>query len=111
MNCCTANGPRGLLLIPQFAVMRGPLVLARDQRWDSGDVDEPAKPQQEQGAWVLHPITTLPGCWFSCTASCTLGDFQDMEFGRPRNLTLVDYASRATPGAGNHDSGCGGHWP
>ncbi len=38
-------------------------------------------------------ITTRPGCWFSCTASCTLGDFQEIEFGRPRNLTLVDYAS------------------
>lgn len=75
------------------AVMRGPLVLARDQRWDSADVDEPAKPVPEQGEWVLHPITTLPRCWFACTVSCTLGGFQEMEFGRPRNLALVDYAS------------------
>jgi len=75
------------------AVRRNPLVPARDRRWDLGDVDEPAKPLQEQDAWVLHPIAPLPGCWFSCTASCTLGDFQEMEFGRPRTLTLMDYAS------------------
>lgn len=77
-----------------IAVMRGPIVMARDQRLDPVDVDEPALPWAEKNS---EPSFTLlpaqPGYWITGTVACKIGACYELDRGKPRPITLCDYAS------------------
>lgn len=92
------------------AVMRGPLVLARDQRLDPVDVDEPASPYAEKNS---EPALVLQArrnnFWLTCSALFRIGDCDEMGQGKPREIVLCDYASAGN--TWNRDSRFRVWWP
>lgn len=81
---------------PEFvAVLRGPLVLARDSRLaGSADVDEIIKPMLDKDGYLpLEPVKiTQPDIAMSFTAPFLVGTFQETHL-KPVSLPLCDYVS------------------
>ena len=86
--------PRWIRSGSYFALERGPLLLARDARFDDGDIDEsigePAK-----GSIELKPLKEgVPaGIWLGFTAKVVVGTNLEREFGDPREVHFCDFAS------------------
>lgn len=75
------------------AVVRGPLVLARDSRFDDGFVDEGVVIQTaSDGTVELSPAEGSGFAWMAFTAPMIVGT--DLENnGKPRRIHLCDFAS------------------
>ncbi len=74
------------------AIIRGPLVLARDSRFDDGDVDEASVIQATNGIVELTPATPPGFAWMAFTAAMVLGT--DLEgHGKARAIHFCDFAS------------------
>jgi DUF1680 family protein len=75
------------------AIMRGPLVLARDSRFHDGFVYESAVVRENNGQVDLKPATAPAGVWMSFTAPLVLGTDLEGEFKNPRQVSFCDFAS------------------
>lgn len=74
------------------AIARGPIVLARDSRFEDGFVDETSIIQSKNGYVELTPITNAPFAWMAFTAPAVIGT--DLEGNRNiRPIKLCDFAS------------------
>ena len=75
------------------AIVRGPLVLARDSRFDDGFVDEGVVVQAtSDGTVELTPADADGFAWMAFTAQMVVGT--DLEnYGKPRPVHLCDFAS------------------
>uniref|UniRef100_UPI004029E2B5 glycoside hydrolase family 127 protein n=1 Tax=Candidatus Cryptobacteroides bacterium TaxID=3085639 RepID=UPI004029E2B5 len=85
--------PHLLELNGHQAVVRGPIVLARDSRFNDGFVDECVVIQSsEDGSVALTPAEGNDFAWMSFTAPMVAG--ADLEGnGKPRQIHLCDFAS------------------
>lgn len=76
------------------AIMRGPILLARDSRFDDGFVDETAIVQQTDNKVDLQPTIDQPAnLWMSFTAPLVLGTDLEGEFRNPRQVHFCDFGS------------------
>ncbi len=76
------------------AILRGPVVLARDTRFNDGSVYEPAVISERDGAVDLIPSTGKPAnIWMSFTAPLVLGTDLEGEFRKPKQINFCDFAS------------------
>jgi len=72
------------------AIVRGPVVLARDSRFNDGDVDEACYFVQKDGYVELKPDSDKPDdIWMEYTAPLVLGTFNN----QPEPVHFCDYAS------------------
>ena len=72
------------------AILKGPIVLARDTRFADGYVDETARIVEKDGAVELTPAINKPaGIWMAFTAPVVLGTVG----GQPRQVNFCDFAS------------------
>jgi len=80
------------------AVMRGPVVLARDSRLDSLDIGEVAVPRLDPDGYIeltpVHP-KIRPGVWMVFQGKFITGWNYEGADGIPRALPLCDFASSA----------------
>ena len=76
------------------AILRGPIVLARDTRFGDGYVDETAIIQAKDG-WVdLQPLSNTPDhIWMAFTAPAKIGTDLEGDFKEPRPIKFCDFAS------------------
>jgi DUF1680 family protein len=75
------------------AIVRGPVVLARDSRFADGFVDEFARILDRDGYVELMPATRWPeGVWMAFTAPLAPGTF-DAEGAHPKQIHFCDFAS------------------
>jgi DUF1680 family protein len=78
----------------QQALMRGPLVLARDTRFGDGPVGEAAVVQSKEGEVELVPVSSKPSnVWMAFTCKVILGTDLEGSGGRPRPVHFCDFAS------------------
>ena len=76
------------------AIIRGPLVLARDSRFSDGDVDEPVVVENREGIVTLLPSGSKPDqVWTSFTAPMVRGTNMEGEFRTSKQVHLCDFAS------------------
>jgi len=76
------------------AIMRGPVLLARDSRFNDGFVDETAIVQSKNNLVELLPSSIKPeNIWMSFTAPLVLGTDLEGEFRLPRQIHFCDFAS------------------
>lgn len=76
------------------AVERGPIVLARDSRFNDGFVDETSIIQNEDGFVELVPVADKPeSCWLAFTAPLVLGTDLEGEMRAPRQIRFCDFGS------------------
>lgn len=76
------------------ALVRGPVVLARESRFADGFVDETAIIQQKNGFVDLTPAGKKPGeIWMAFTAPLVMGTDLEGEFRAPRQVLFCDFAS------------------
>lgn len=76
------------------AITRGPLVLARDNRFHDGYIYESAIIRDNGGKVALKPSANKPeGVWMSFTAPLVLGTDLEGEFKNPKQVTFCDFAS------------------
>jgi DUF1680 family protein len=76
------------------AIMRGPILLARDSRFDDGFVDETAIVQQKNNTIDLQATMDKPdNIWMSFTAPLVLGTDLEGEFRNPRQVHFCDFGS------------------
>ena len=74
------------------AIVRGPLVLARDSRFEDGSVDEASVVVSKDGYVELTPVEAPDFAWLAFTAPMVLGT--DLESHRtPRQIHFCDFAS------------------
>lgn len=74
------------------AITRGPLVLARDSRFNDGDVDEASVIASKDGIVDVTPAESPSFAWLTFTAPLVLGT--DLEGHRtPRQIHFCDFAS------------------
>lgn len=75
------------------AIVRGPIVLARDSRYNDGDIDESAVIVEQDGSVVLTPDTdTLSFAWMSFTVPMKMGT--DLESKSPaKQIRFCDFGS------------------
>ena len=74
------------------AVVRGPIVLARDSRFKSGDVDEVVNIPNKNGIVDVKPSTAPGWAWMSFKVPVILGvDYID--YGKPVEVDFCDFAS------------------
>ena len=77
-----------------IAMMKGPVVLARDTRFADGFVDETARFIETDGYVELTPAVHQPsGVWMAFTAPLTLGTDLEGEDANPRQIQFCDFAS------------------
>ena len=78
----------------QFALVRGPIVLARDSRFNDGDVDRTGVVAIEQDGYIK--LTANPdkpeNIWMSFTAPLILGTNLEMNSGA-KSIKFCDYSS------------------
>lgn len=74
------------------AIVRGPLVLARDSRFHDGDVDETCVIAQKDGYVELTPIQAPGFAWMAFTAPVVLGANLEGD-GATQAIHLCDFAS------------------
>lgn len=76
------------------AVMRGPVVLARDSRLGDGFVDEAAVIQQQDGFVTLTPVANKPDdIWMTFSLPMVIGTDLEGEYREPVNVLFCDFAS------------------
>ncbi len=76
------------------AILRGPVLLARDSRFDDGFVDETAIIQNKDNRVELLPSSDKPDhIWMAFTAPLVLGTDLEGEFRNPRQIHFCDFAS------------------
>ncbi len=76
------------------AIMRGPVLLARDSRFNDGFVDETAIVQNKNNLVELQPVIDKPeNIWMSFTAPLILGTDLEGEFRNPRPVHFCDFGS------------------
>jgi DUF1680 family protein len=76
------------------AIFRGPLLLARDSRFDDGFVDETAVISGQGKQVDLQPAKDKPAnVWLAFTAPLVLGTDLEGEFKDPRPVHFCDFAS------------------
>ncbi len=74
------------------AIVRGPLVLARDSRFNDGFVDETSVIESKDGYVELTPVDAPAFAWLAFTAPMVMGT--DLEGNRtPKAIHLCDFAS------------------
>lgn len=87
---------QGKLITRQgFQVMiRGPVVLARDSRFNDGFVDETAIIQQNDSIVILQPAPDKPdNVWMAFTAPLVLGTDLEGEYKNPHPVHFCDFGS------------------
>jgi DUF1680 family protein len=78
----------------QQAVIRGPVILARDTRFDDGFIYESAVIQAKDGRVDLVPSTQKPlNVWMSFTAPLVLGTDLEGDLRNPKKVNFCDFAS------------------
>lgn len=76
------------------AIVRGPVVLARDSRFNDGFIDETSVVQSKSGFVELIPSTRKPqNCWMAFTAPLVLGTDLEGEMRAPRQIGFCDFGS------------------
>jgi DUF1680 family protein len=76
------------------AILRGPVLLARDSRFDDGFVDEAAIVQHKSNLVELRPSAGKPEhIWMSFTAPLVLGTDLEGEFKQPKQVHFCDFGS------------------
>lgn len=76
------------------AITRGPLVLARDSRFDDGFVDETSVIQNQDNIVELVPIYEKPDhVWMAFTALCKTGTDLEGHGSEPKSVHFCDFAS------------------
>jgi hypothetical protein len=76
------------------AILRGPIVLARDTRFNDGFVYESAVISEKKGAVDLVPASRKPAnIWMAFTAPLALGTDLEGEFREPKQISFCDFAS------------------
>ena len=76
------------------AIMRGPVVLARDARFADGFIYESAVIKENNGLVELTPSVRKPEhIWMSFTAPLVLGTDLEGDFRIPRQINFCDFAS------------------
>ncbi len=76
------------------AIVRGPLVLARDTRFGDGFIDETSIIQSDSGFVNLILADKKPeNIWLSFTAPLVLGTDLEGEFKNPRQIHFCDFSS------------------
>jgi hypothetical protein len=76
------------------AIVRGPIVLARDTRFADGVVDEAAVIKHQKNLVELKPSELKPdNIWMSFTAPLVLGTNLEGEFRNPKQVHFCDFAS------------------
>ncbi|MBE7177609.1 MAG: glycoside hydrolase family 127 protein [Mucilaginibacter polytrichastri] len=78
-----------------LALLRGPLVLARDLRFTgNADVDETITPVTDKDGFArLQKMDGEKGFWSVWSVPCLAGSYRAEESAKPVNLTFSDYAS------------------
>jgi len=85
---------RLITLNGEQAILRGPLVLARDARFGDGFIYESAVVKEKNGKVELLPSGNKPAnIWMSFTAPLILGTDMEGEYGKPRQVNFCDFAS------------------
>lgn len=85
---------RMMMLNGHQAIMRGPVLLARDTRFGDGFVDESAVMQHKSNIVELISSDNKPeNIWMSFTAPLILGTDLEGEFSKPRQIHFCDFAS------------------
>jgi DUF1680 family protein len=78
----------------QQAIVRGPVVLARDTRFDDGFIYESAVIQEKDGRVDLIPSLDKPdNIWMSFTAPLVLGTDLEGDLRNPKQVNFCDFAS------------------
>jgi DUF1680 family protein len=76
------------------AILRGPVVLARDSRFDDGFIYESGVIKDQDGKVDLKPSEAKPAnIWMSFTAPLVLGTDLEGEFKNPKQINFCDFAS------------------
>ena len=76
------------------AIIRGPVVLARDARFKDGFIYESAVVREQDGYIDLKPSASKPAeVWMSFTAPLVLGTDLEGEFKNPKQVSFCDFAS------------------
>ena len=76
------------------ALLRGPVVLARDSRFDDGFIYESGVIKDQDGKVDLKPSEAKPAnIWMSFTAPLVLGTDLEGEFKNPKQINFCDFAS------------------
>jgi len=76
------------------AILRGPILMARDSRFNDGFVDETAVIQQKENRVELLPSTEKPEhIWMSFSAPLVLGTDLEGEGRNPKPVHFCDFAS------------------
>jgi uncharacterized protein len=76
------------------AIIRGPVVLARDMRFNDGTVYESAVIASKEGRVELLPSKLKPyGIWMAFTAPLILGTDLEGESRNPKQVNFCDFAS------------------
>ena len=87
------NG-RSIILNGYQAILRGPVLLARDSRFNDGFVDETAVVQNKTNIVELLPSAEKPEhIWMAFTAPLVLGTDLEGDFRNPRQIHFCDFAS------------------
>jgi DUF1680 family protein len=76
------------------AILRGPVVLARDTRFGDGFIYESAVVNEQNGKVELIPAVNKPAkIWMAFTAPLVLGTDLEGEFRNSRQINFCDFAS------------------
>lgn len=76
------------------AIVRGPVVLARDSRFNDGFVDESSVVQVKDGFVELIPLQNKPeNMWMAFTAPLVLGTDLEGETRNPKQVGFCDFGS------------------
>lgn len=76
------------------AIIRGPVLLARDTRFNDGYVDEAAIIQSKNQTIELKTAAAKPdNVWMAFSAPLVLGTDLEGEFGKPKQVLFCDFAS------------------
>ncbi|MFN8240947.1 MAG: glycoside hydrolase family 127 protein [Bacteroidales bacterium] len=76
------------------AIVKGPVVLARDSRFIDGYVDEVALVSSKNDIVELKPVVkNIQGVWLTYEAPLTLGTNLEGSFRTPKQVTFCDFAS------------------
>ena len=85
---------RLITLNGQNAILRGPVVLARDTRFSDGFIYESAVVKETKGSVDLLPSQNKPAnIWMSFTAPLVLGTDLEGDFRNPKQVNFCDFAS------------------
>ncbi len=78
-----------------LAVQRGPLVLARDARFNDGDIDVAVEPVDKNAPDITLDAVDAPdnSMWLAYKTKLRTGTDREGESGKPVEVYLLDYAS------------------